>query len=157
MPLSTETYTFAEEIDRLETAKSNAESELEEFEDGWENEDVEVYETDKHETLSTRVNHLTSQLRGAQWAAEHFECDSVTFGELSSGEFAAVQKRVSTGTDEQERKNIYVGIGTVDAPYVVEGDPNQTILNVADNCHPYYVIWADTQISGLLWRADWGN
>lgn len=145
MPTDVEEYVFTDELERIERDMNALLDEMERYNP----------ETPHFAALDERGELLEVHREGIEWALDEWDVDSVALGALTSGEFAKVQHYTSDDSADQAVRNVYVAVGTSDAPYVGEGI-EETIVNVADS-NPYFVRWAESKINGLLSRGDSGN
>lgn len=145
MPLRTETYTLADEVERIEGELTDLGEEAAGYEP----------DTPHFERAESTAQQLYFHLEGLQWALDEWDVETVELGALSAGEYALMDKHISDSSSQQQRRNVFVGVATVDAPYVGE-TPQATVEAVADTCHPYYTRWAESRANKLL-RGDSGN
>ena len=158
MPLRTETYTFTDEIDRLEQRCQEIADEV-----------VDLPDDDprKQERLA-EGQQLDAQLAGVRWAqrghadsdvpAWDRDVDAVTLGGLTGGEFGRVEDDVTEDDVGGGGTRVYlVEAGTVDAPYLGGGmaEPDR-IAAVASLPLPY-LKWAEARINALTGTSDEGN
>lgn len=146
MPLNERTYDLEEALQDVNDDMEDTLDELEKYEPG----------TPGFERLNERGALLETQRIGLEQSLEEWDATEVTLGELTAGEYAFVQKHAGDNPSEQAIRNLYVAVGTVDAPYCKDGN-EETALAVADECRPGYVQWAERKINDQAAVGDTGN
>lgn len=161
MPLRTDTIELDAELDRLREEKDAKAAEQIDFPAG----------SDGAQQAAQEGQQADRFLSGVAWAMQAHdddsapfwtdEADAITFGALTNGERHLVSILVdgSKDTADAMRQNVYVAIGTRDAPFV-EHDPaaltdpeeraaiKETAGHIA-NVHPAFADWAEQQIAEL--------
>lgn len=144
MPIRTETYDLAAEYERLTDA----------LEDSREEAEAAAENTAQREQARQRAAEIANRREGLAKFAEAFpDTHSVTLGELSPAEYAALENYLPASHGTQEYRTVMTGVATVDAPYVVEGDTEQTITTVRDDVPAFFTRWVSARADELL-RAD---
>lgn len=146
MPLSTETYGLAEEADRLRETIEALGDEASKY-------DTETPHFEQAEAEAARLN---MHRQGIEWALADWDADTVELGALTAGEYGQMERYVTDDTTQQARRNVFVAVATVEAPYVGE-EIETTITTLADTVHPYFTRWAEDKANTLLRGSGNGN
>lgn len=161
MPLDTRTYDLADVADSLHermAEKASAQADYDRGTDGAAQaaEEGQRYQQFRAGMLWALGFPDRDSDMGANW-----NTDSVTLASLTAGDRQLITD--IHRDEEMPRSNLYVAVGTVDAPYV-KHDPDaitrdglvETAVAIAD-IHPHFSDWAETEISELSGMGAEGN
>ena len=146
MPLETETYNVYDELERITSELEDIAAELAQYDP----------ETNRFAYVEHNGQMLDNQRQGLEWFINEYDTDEVTLGNLSSGETAHAHSVTPDDAGDQGVKNVFVGFGTVEAPYRND-DPEDTALTVVEEVDAGFVQWAYSRITSLGYVGDTGN
>ena len=152
MPLRTETYTFAEEIERLEQRCQEIAEQAVDLEDG----------NPRKQELLAEGQQLDAQLAGVRWAQTAHEDEvvptwsddvsAITLGGLTGGEFGRIEDDLTTSGADVGKGATRVHLaeaGTVDAPYLDSSMGERERISAVAALPLPFLKWAEDRVNHL--------
>lgn len=151
MPLRTNTITLTNEHDRLtQRAEDKADEQI-----------TYPIGSDAAQHAAQEGQRADRHRHGVAWAIEEWDTDEVSFGALTNGERHLVGLLVDENNEAADamRQNVYIAVGTRDAPYLAhdpgkltepgERDAIKETAGRVAGVHPAFADWAESKIAEL--------